>query len=64
MIHEHQSSNKIIERIFRIYYFSKMKKQVEDIIRKCNVCICTKHNVDDYVDDYSESYHWSLVAKA
>ncbi len=21
-----------------------MRKQVEDIIRKCNVCICTKHN--------------------
>ena len=39
MIHEHQELNKIIERIFRIYYFSKMRKQVEDIIRKCNVCI-------------------------
>ena len=44
MIHEHQSSNKIIERISRIYYFSKMRKQIEDIIRKCNVCIYTKHN--------------------
>ena len=44
MIHEHQDSNKIIERIFKIYYFSKMRKQVEDIIRKCDVCICTKHN--------------------
>ena len=44
MIHEHQSLNKIIERISRIYYFSKMRKQIEDIIRKCNVCICTKHN--------------------
>ncbi len=39
MIHEHQDSNKIIERISRIYYFSKMRKQVEDIIRKCDVCI-------------------------
>jgi len=39
MIHEHQSSDKIIERIFRIYYFSKMRKQIENIIRKCNVCI-------------------------
>jgi len=39
MIHEHQELNKIIERIFRIYYFSKIRKQVEDIIRKCNVCI-------------------------
>ena len=39
MIHEHQESNKIIERISRIYYFFKMKKQVEDIIRKYDVCI-------------------------
>ncbi len=44
MIHEHQSLNKIIERIFKIYYFSKMRKQIEDIIKKCNVCIYTKHN--------------------
>ena len=44
MIHEHQDSNKIIERISRIYYFSKMKKQVENIIRKCDVCIWTKHS--------------------
>ncbi len=44
MIHEHQDSNKIIERISRIYYFLKMRKQVEDIIRKCNVCIQTKHS--------------------
>jgi len=44
MIHEHQSLNKIIERIFRIYYFSKMRKQIEDIIRKCDVCIYTKYN--------------------
>ncbi len=39
MIYEHQDSDKIIERISRIYYFSKIRKQVEDIIRKCNVCI-------------------------
>ena len=44
MIHEHQDSNKIIERISRIYYFSKMRKQVEDIIRKCDVCVYMKHN--------------------
>ncbi len=44
MIHEHQNSNKIIERISRIYYFSKIRKQVENIIRKCNVCIQTKHS--------------------
>ncbi len=44
MIHEHQELNKIIERIFRIYYFSKMRKQIEDIIRKCNVCIQMKHS--------------------
>ncbi len=44
MIHEHQDSNKTIERISRIYYFSKMRKQIEDIIRKCDVCVRTKHN--------------------
>ncbi len=44
MIHEHQDSDKIIERISRIYYFSKMRKQVENIIRKCDVCIWTKHS--------------------
>ncbi len=44
MIHEHQESNKIIERISRIYYFFKMKKQVEDIIRKYDVCIWMKHS--------------------
>ncbi len=44
MIHEHQDLNKIIERISRIYYFFKMRKQVEDIIRKCDVCIWTKHS--------------------
>jgi len=44
MIHEHQSLNKIIERISRTYYFLKMRKQIEDIVRKCDVCIHTKHN--------------------
>ncbi len=66
MIHEHQSSNKIIERIFRIYYFSKMKKQVEDIIKKCNVCICTKHNwhkLYELLKSLSTSNHaWKSIA--
>ncbi len=44
MIHEHQSLNKTIERISRIYYFFKMRKQIENIIRKCNACIWTKHS--------------------
>ncbi len=44
MIHEHQSLNKIFERISKIYYFSKMRKQIEDIIRKCNICIWMKHS--------------------
>ncbi len=44
MIHEHQNSNKIIERISRIYYFFKMRKQIENIIKKCNICIWTKHS--------------------
>ncbi len=44
IIHEYQNLNKIIKRIFKTYYFLKMRKQVEDIIRKCNVCIWTKHS--------------------
>ena len=44
MIYEHQSSNKIIERISRIYYFLKMRKQIKDTIRKCNVYIHIKYN--------------------
>ena len=39
MMHEHQDSNQIIERIFKTYYFLKIRKQVENIIRKGNVCI-------------------------
>ncbi len=60
MIHEHQSSNKIIERISRIYYFSKMRKQIEDIIRKCNMCIHTKHNrhkLYELLKSFSTSNH-------
>ena len=43
-IHEHQEFDKIIERIFKIYYFSKIKKQIEEAIRKCDICVKIKHN--------------------
>ena len=43
-IHEHLNSNKTIERIFKIYYFFKMKKQMKNMIRKCDTCIRTKHS--------------------
>ncbi len=66
MIHEHQNSNKIIERISRIYYFFKMKKQIEDIIRKCNVCIWTKHSwhkLYELLKSLSTSDHaWKSIA--
>ncbi len=66
MIHEHQDSNKIIERIFKIYYFSKMRKQIEDIIRKCNMYICTKHNqhkLYELLKSFSTSDHaWKSIA--
>ncbi len=66
MIHEHQDLNKIIERISRIYYFSKMRKQIEDIIRKCNVCICTKHNqhkLYELLKSFSTLNHaWKSIA--
>ncbi len=48
IIHEHQDSNKIIEKISRIYYFSKIRKQIKDIIRKCNVCIYIKYNQHEF----------------
>ena len=43
-IHKHQDFNKSIERIFRIYYFSKLRKRVKNTIRKCNVCVRIKHD--------------------
>ena len=43
-IYEHQDFDKIIERIFRIYYFSKIRKQVENTIRKCDVYVRVKHS--------------------
>ena len=43
-IHGHQEFDKIIERIFRIYYFLKMRKQINETIRKCDICVKIKHN--------------------
>ncbi len=66
MIHEYQDSNKIIERISRIYYFSKIRKQIENIIRKCNVCIQTKHSrhrLYELLKSLSTSDHaWKSIA--
>ncbi len=66
MIHEHQDLNKIIERISRIYYFLKMRKQVEDIIRKCNVCIHMKHNQHKFYELLkslsTSDYAWKSIA--
>ncbi len=65
MIHEHQDSDKIIERISRIYYFFKMRKQVKNIIRKCNVCIWMKHNQHrsyELLKSFSTSDHaWKSI---
>ena len=43
-IHEHQDFDKIIERIFRIYYFLKLRKQIKNMIRKCDVYVKVKHD--------------------
>ena len=43
-IQKHQDFDKIIERIFRIYYFSKLRKQIKNIIRKCDVYVKVKHD--------------------
>jgi len=66
MIHEHQNLNKIIEKISRIYYFFKMRKQVEDIIRKYDICIWTKHSWHrsyKFLKSFSTSDHaWKSIA--
>ena len=43
-IHEHKEFDKIIERIFRTYYFLKIRKQIKETIRKCDVCARAKHS--------------------
>jgi len=66
IIHEHQDSNKIIEKISRIYYFSKIRKQIKDIIRKCNVCIYIKYNQHEFyklLKSFSTLNHaWKSIA--
>jgi len=58
--------NKIIERIFRIYYFFKMRKQIKNIIRKCNICIQMKHSQHRFYNllkSFSTSDHaWKSIA--
>ena len=36
--HSHQRIDKMIERLTRTYYFSHMRKKVEEIVQKCNIC--------------------------
>ena len=36
--HSHQGIDKTIERLTMTYYFSHMRKKVEEIIRKCDIC--------------------------
>ena len=36
--HSHQGIDKMIERLTRTYYFSHMRKKVEEIVRKCDIC--------------------------
>ena len=43
-IYEHQDFDKSIERIFRTYYFLKLRKQVKNTIRKYDVCVRIKHD--------------------
>ena len=37
-IHSYQRIDKIIEQLTRTYYFSHMRKKVEEIVQKCNIC--------------------------
>ena len=43
-IYEHQDFDKIIEKIFKTYHFSKMRRQIENTIRRCDICVKVKHN--------------------
>ena len=36
--HGHQGIDKTIERLTRTYYFPHMRKKVEEIVRKCDIC--------------------------
>ena len=54
-IHEHQDFDKIIEKLFRIYYFSKIRKQIEDTIRKCDICVRIKHNRHKFYELFKNS---------
>ena len=36
--HSHQRIDKTIEQLTRTYYFSHMRKKVEEIVQKCNIC--------------------------
>ena len=36
--HSHQGIDKMIERLTRTYYFSYIRKKVEEIVQKCDIC--------------------------
>ena len=36
--HGHQGIDKMIERLTRTYYFTHIRKKVEEIVRKCDIC--------------------------
>ncbi len=42
-VHGHQGTWKTMERISRTYFFPNMRKTVEDVLKKCDVCKRTKH---------------------
>ena len=38
MTHEHQGIDKMIEWLTQTYYFPHLKKKVEEVIHKCDIC--------------------------
>lgn len=36
--HSHQGIDKTIERLTRTYYFPHLRKKVEEVVRKCDIC--------------------------
>ena len=42
LIHEYQGVRKILNKVFKVYYFLKIKKVIKDIIKNYNTYIWNK----------------------
>ena len=44
-----------MKKIFRIYYFLKMRRQIVETIRKCDICVKIKHNQHKFYESLKNS---------